>query len=329
MLAAKNERHAMGATFLFNIAHYALRPWPWILVALASLVVFPDLESLKAAFPGVAPAIIKHDLAYPAMLTFLPAGLLGLVIASLIAAFMSTISTHLNWGASYIVNDFYKRFLNKNPREKQMVMVGRISIVVLMILAALLALLLQNALQAFHILLQIGAGTGLLFLLRWFWWRINAASELAAMMISFMVAVYFEFIHRHTGLPEIIEWKKLIIGVIITTVGWITVTLVTRPTEQVTLLSFYRKIRPGGPGWKKVLREASRSGEDVDSFLQEKWDFPTAMLAVLLGILTVYSILFAIGFWLYDNVPAGIISSVTALFSSVFLIRSWKRIRFK
>jgi SSS family solute:Na+ symporter len=329
MLAAKNERHAMGATFLFNIAHYALRPWPWILVALASLVVFPDLESLKAAFPGVAPAIIKHDLAYPAMLTFLPAGLLGLVIASLIAAFMSTISTHLNWGASYIVNDFYKRFLNKNPREKQMVMVGRISIVVLMILAALLALLLQNALQAFHILLQIGAGTGLLFLLRWFWWRINAASELAAMMISFMVAVYFEFIHRHTGLPEIIEWKKLIIGVIITTVGWITVTLVTRPTEQVTLLSFYRKIRPGGPGWKKVLREASRSVEDVDSFLQEKWDFPTAMLAVLLGILTVYSILFAIGFWLYDNVPAGIISSVTALFSSVFLIRSWKRIRFK
>lgn len=329
MLAAKDEKHAMGATFLFNIAHYALRPWPWIIVALASLVVFPDLASLKAAFPGISEGIIRHDLAYPAMLTFLPAGLLGLVIASLIAAFMSTISTHLNWGASYIVNDFYRRFLKRNPTEKQLVRVGRISIVGLMALAAAVALLLQNALQAFHILLQIGAGTGLLFLLRWFWWRINAASELAAMIISFLVAIYFEFIHSHTGLPELIEWKRLIIGVAITTVGWITITLATCPTERQTLLRFYRKVHPGGPGWEKVLTDASDAGEDITDILQEKWDLPAGMLAVFLGIISVYSILFSIGFWLYSNTVAGLISSLVAMLSSFFLIRIRKKIRFR
>jgi len=329
MLSAKNEKHAMGATFLFNIAHYALRPWPWIIVALASLVVFPDLISLQKAFPHVDPGIVRHDLAYPAMLTFLPAGLLGLVIASLIAAFMSTISTHLNWGASYIVNDFYKRFINKNPGEKQLVRVGRISIVILMILAALLALLLSNALQAFHILLQIGAGTGLLFLLRWFWWRINAASELAAMMISFLVAIYFEFVHTKLGFIQLIEWKRLIIGVGITTLGWITVTLFTRPTDKKTLLLFYRKVHPGGPGWKKVLQEALLSGEDVESYLKTKWDVPSALLGVFLGIISVYSILFSIGFWLYSNTLPALITSIIALFSSVLLIKTWKKQKIK
>ena len=329
MLAAKNEKHAMGATFLFNITHYALRPWPWIIVALASLVVFPDLASLKTAFPDIAEGIVRHDLAYPAMLTFLPAGLLGLVIASLIAAFMSTISTHLNWGASYIVNDFYRRFIKKNPPEKQLVRVGRISIVGLMALAAVVALLLQNALQAFHILLQIGAGTGLLFLLRWFWWRINAASELAAMIISFLVAVYFEFVHASTGLPELIEWKRLVIGVAITTVGWISVTMMTRPTDRKTLLRFYRKVHPGGPGWKRVLKEASESGEDMEEFLREKWDLPTGMLAVFLGIVSVYSILFSIGFWLYANILAATITSMVAMLSSLSLIRIWRRLKFR
>lgn len=324
MLAAKNEKHAMGATFLFNIAHYALRPWPWIIVALASIVVFPDLASLQKAFPQVAPGIVKHDLAYPAMLTFLPVGLLGLVIASLIAAFMSTISTHLNWGASYIVNDFYKRFINKNPGERQMVLVGRISIVVLMMLAALLALLLSNALQAFHILLQIGAGTGLLFLLRWFWWRINAASELAAMIISFLVAVYFEFIHTRLGFVQLIEWKRLIIGVGITTLGWITVTLITKPTDKKTLLQFYHKIHPGGPGWRKILQEALSNGENVESYLKSRWDVPSSLLGVFLGIISVYSILFSIGFWLYSNTMPALITTFIALFTSFLLIKTTK-----
>jgi len=329
MLAAKNEKHAMGATFLFNIAHYALRPWPWIIVALASLVVFPDLTSLQKAFPGVSAGIIKHDLAYPAMLTFLPAGLMGLVIASLIAAFMSTISTHLNWGASYIVNDFYQRFVKKKATERQLVRVGRMSIVVLMILAAMLALILQNALQAFHILLQIGAGTGLLFLLRWFWWRVNAASELAAMIISFLVAIYFEFIHTRLGFVQWVEWKRLVVGVAITTIGWVVVTLVTRPTEQKTLLNFYKKVLPGGPGWRKVLLRAGESGEDMQAHLKEKWDIPTGILGVFLGIISIYSILFAIGFWLYANTPAAIICSFMALVSSFLLIRTWKHFKFK
>ena len=194
MLAAKNEKHAMGATLFFNIAHYALRPWPWIIVALCSLVVYPDIASLKAAFPGIDPAVVKDDLAYPAMLTFLPSGVLGLVIASLAAAFMSTISTHLNWGSSYVVNDFYKRFIDPDAPEKTLVWIGRISTVLLMSMAALFALALENALQAFNILLSIGAGTGLIFILRWYWWRINAYSELSAMIISFIVSIYFQLI---------------------------------------------------------------------------------------------------------------------------------------
>ena len=208
MLAAKDEKNAIGATLLFNVAHYALRPWPWILIALASLVLFPDLASIQEAFPNIDSNIINDDLAYSAMLTYLPAGLLGLVIASLIAAFMSTISTQLNLGSSYIVNDFYRRFVKPEANEKQLVMVGRIATVFLMVISALLALAMSNALQAFNIILQIGAGTGLLFILRWFWWRINAYSEIAAMIISFVVALYFEFLHP----VEMADHQKLLWG---------------------------------------------------------------------------------------------------------------------
>ena len=192
MLSAKNEKEAIGATLLFNITHYALRPWPWILVALASLIVFPSVEAMRTAFPNVDPSIIHNDFAYPAMLSFLPSGFLGLVVASLIAAFMSTISTQVNWGSSYVVNDFYKRFLKPDASEKQLVRVGQLSTLGLLVVTCVFALLLQNALQAFNILLQIGAGTGLIFILRWFWWRINAYSEIAAMVISFVVAIYLE-----------------------------------------------------------------------------------------------------------------------------------------
>ena len=327
MLAAKDEKHAMGATLFFNLAHYALRPWPWILVALASLVVYPDLPSLAAAYPNIDPGILKNDLAYSAMLTYLPSGILGLVVASLIAAVMSTISTHLNWGASYVVNDFYKRFLVQNPSEKKLVLVGRGTILALMVLAAVLALFLSNALQAFHLMLQIGAGTGLLFLLRWFWWRINAASEIAAMVISFFVAVYFEIIHPALGFTPIIEWQRLVLGVLITTIGWILVTLFSKPTEQETLLRFYRKIRPGGPGWKRILEKAKANGEDVDSLLSEKWDMPSSLLGVFLGLLVIYNGLFAIGFWLYGNIPAALITTGVSTVSAVLLIKMWARFR--
>jgi Na+/proline symporter len=325
MLAAKNENHAMGATFFFNIAHYSLRPWPWIIVALASIVVFPTLSSLQAAFPNIPADIIKHDLAYPAMLTFLPRGLLGMVVASLIAAFMSTISTHLNWGASYIVNDFYKRFFGKEADEKQLVRVGRVSILILMILAAAMALLLSNALQAFQILLQIGAGTGLLFLLRWFWWRINAASEIAAMVISFLVALYFEFIHLRLGLPELLAWQKLLIGVGITTAGWIVVTLVSKPTDQKTLVNFYKVVEPGGPGWKRVLDEAEKNGTVAAGGLKRDWNLPQAILKVFLGLVLIYSVLFCVGFWLYGNTVPALITTTGAIVAGTGLIVSWRK----
>ncbi|MCB0649749.1 MAG: Na+:solute symporter [Saprospiraceae bacterium] len=314
MLSAKDEKNAVGATLFFNIAHYALRPWPWILIALGSLVMFPDIASLKLAFPNVDPGIVNDDLAYPAMLTYLPAGLLGLVIASLIAAFMSTISTHLNWGSSYIVNDFYKRFVDKDASEKKMVSVGRISTVILMALAAILALYLSNALQAFNILLQIGAGTGLIFILRWFWWRINAYSEIAAMVISFLVAIYFEFIHP-VPVPD--HWK-LLMGVGITTVGWLTVTFLTQPDDYSKLLSFYKLIRPHSRGWKPVIDRALSENTITKKDITVG-KLPGELAGMFSGVFLVYGSLFAIGFWIYGNIQGALIATGVALVSGYFM----------
>ncbi|MFC1574837.1 sodium:solute symporter family protein [Gemmatimonadota bacterium] len=300
MLAARNEKEAMGATLWFNVAHYALRPWPWVLVALASLLVYPSLESIQVAFPNLDPSIIRNDLAYPAMLVFLPSGLLGLVVASLAAAYMSTISTHLNWGASYVVDDFYRRFLNDWEDDKHYVTVGRITTVVLIILAGALSLWLENALQAFQILLQIGAGTGLVFLLRWFWWRINAWSEVSAMGLSFAVAIYFELIHVRLGFPALDPSLKLIIGVAITTVGWLTVTFLTRPASPETLRTFYLEIRPFGAGWRKVLG----LGEGDPG--PRRGGLAAGFLGWFLGLAAVYGALFGTGFLLYGNLAMGI-----------------------
>jgi len=322
MLAAKDEKNAMGATLLFNIAHYALRPWPWILIALASLVVFPDLESIKAAFPGIEDNILKDDLAYSAMLTMLPSGLLGLVVASLIAAFMSTLSTHLNWGSSYIVHDFYKRFVKPDASEKEAVIVGRVSTVGLMALAALLALALSNAVQAFNILLQIGAGTGAIFILRWFWWRINAYSEISGMIISFLVAIYMEIIHVSVlGFDKIDDSVKLVTGVIITTIGWLIVTFMTQPTEQSVLANFYKKIRPASKGWQPVLAKMSD-----DMAIENKGQLPTQILGMFVGCITVYAALFATGYWIYGMTTSGLVSTVVAVIGTLALFRIFKKL---
>lgn len=328
MLAAKDEKHAVGATFFFNAAHYALRPWPWIIVALCSLIVFPGLESLREAFPHVEPSIIKDDMAYPAMLTFLPHGWLGLVLASLIAAYMSTISTHLNWGSSYVVNDFYNRFVRPNASERELVRVGRISTVLMMVAAAALALCLQSALQAFHILLQVGAGTGLIFILRWFWWRINAFSEITAMVVSFLVAVYFKFIHTYLGLPELAQWQELVLGVGITTIAWVTVTFITKPADDKTLFSFYRLVQPGGPGWKAVLLRAKRQNNPIDE-TGERGDLPMGILCMVFGCLAVYAALFATGFWIYQQYVQAAVLTAVAVVSTVFLLKFWNKLRFK
>ena len=320
MLASRSETDSMKATLWFNIAHYALRPWPWILVALASLVVYPTLDSLAAAFPNIDPSILKHDLAYPAMLVFLPHGLLGLVVASLAAAYMSTISTHLNWGASYVVDDFYRRFLAPDRDERHYVAVARLSTVGLIVLALLLSLWLQNALQAFQILLQIGAGTGMIFLLRWFWWRINAWSEISAMVMSFAVALWFQFGHEAAGLPALHPSLQLVIGVTLTTVVWLAVTFATAPTDTATLQDFYDRIRPFGRGWARVVQvQDSPVAGSVTA----------ALGCWLLGCVVVYAALFGTGYLLYGRAGLASLFLLASALAALGLFRMLPRVGFE
>lgn len=323
MLSARDETDATAATLFFNVAHYAVRPWPWILVGLASLVVFPTVESIGEAFPAVAPSLLGHDLAYPAMLTFMPSGLLGLVVASLAAAYMSTMSTHLNWGSSYVVHDFWRRFIDPAASETRLVAIGRITTVVLMVLAALVALWLRNALQAFQILLQIGAGTGLLFILRWFWWRINAYSEITAIVVSFVVAFWLELI-QPVLIPDLVlgPSTKLVLGVAITTAAWVAVTYMTRPTDDAVLRRFYRIATPGGPGWRPVAERAAAAGEPPLDIVAD-WTLPRGILAMVTGCLAVYSALFATGYWIYGLTAPALVLTVVATASAYALARIW------
>jgi Na+/proline symporter len=331
MLAAKDENHAIGATFFFNIMHYALRPWPWILVALASLVVYPDIASIAAAFPDVAESKLGHDLAYSAMLTKLPSGLLGVVLASLVAAYMSTISTQLNWGSSYIVFDFYKQQINPDATEKQMVAVGRISTVVLMVLSALLALTLQNAFEVFDLLVTFGAGTGLVFILRWFWWRINAWSEITAMFASGIISILLV----KTSLGDILfnpetgifpEWANYPFVVVVTTAIWVAVTFMTKPESDATLRSFYKKIQPGGPGWAKVVSKATLDNEEIKN-PNEKWSVPSGIGAMVLGVILIYTIMFATGYWIYGETTLALVLSGVAIVSAFLLKRTWSKMK--
>ncbi|WP_370227549.1 sodium:solute symporter family protein [Mesoflavibacter sp.] len=287
MLAAKNEKHATWATLFFNVAHYAIRPWPWVVVGLASIVVFPNLNAISETFPNLTKQMQGHDVAYAAMMTYLPAGLIGIVLTSLIAAFMSTISTQLNWGSSYIVNDFYKRFLKPEATDKEQVLVGRISTVLLMLCAALFSFYLQSAADVFNLLLQIGAGTGLLFILRWFWSRINPYSEIAAMVISFLIAVFF-FINGKLDTPMVTiagHWQ-LVLGVVITTFGWIIVTLLTQPTDAKTLATFNALI---------FGNESKFKG------------FGNKTISFFCGVFGVYALLFSIGSFIYGNTLKGFV----------------------
>ena len=297
MFSAKDESHAVGATLLFNVAHYALRPWPWILIALASIVVFPTLADLQAAFPNIPADKIGHDLAYPAMLSLLPEGLLGLVAASLLAAFMSTMSTQLNLGASYLVNDFWVRFIRPDATDAEQVRAGRLATVFSLMLGSGLGLLLKDAGQAFNLLLLIGAGTGGLFILRWFWWRINAWTELVAMGGSLVVAGYFTFVHDGLDIVELAAHEKLIWGSLLTTMVWVVATYLTPPESDKTLSSFVAKVNPGGPGWKRwATAEATAP-----------WPVPRGILSMVLGCTGVYAALIATGSWLYGDASTAMI----------------------
>ena len=331
MLAAKDENHAIGATFFFNFVHYALRPWPWILVALASLVIFPDIASLQSAFPNIPADKLGQDLAYPAMLNFLPSGVLGIVLASLIAAYMSTISTHLNWGASYVVNDFYKRFVKEKASEKELVNVGRITTVLMMIVSGILALSLTNVKQVFDIIIMFGAGTGLLFILRWFWWRINAWSEIAAMFSSGVISILLNF----TSLGSILfasetgffpSWFKFPFVVLITSIIWLIVTYITQPDSKEVLYFFYQKIQPGGPGWSKVINDANSENINLQN-TKSSWSVPSGILAMLLSCVLIYSCLFATGFWIYGEIINALLLSASTLISGFLLIKVWKKIK--
>ena len=324
MLAAKNENHSLGATLFFNIMHYALRPWPWILVALASLIIFPDLDAIRETFPNVDEGKIGHDLAYPAMLTLLPSGLLGLVLASLVSAYMSTISTHLNWGSSYVVNDFYKALIKDDGDERALVNVGRISVICLMIVSSIVALMLNNALQLFQIILMFGAGTGSIFILRWFWWRINAWSEIAAMICSGVVSILFEFtpIGSMIFSEDFIQpYFKFPMVVLITTFVWVVVTFMTKPDDDETLVKFYKKTKPGGPGWKRIKDLAKLSEIENNS----EWIVPRGILCMILGCFAIYSALFSTGYFIYGEIISGVIFlTTTIIFSYILFIISKK-----
>ena len=306
MLAAKDEKHATGATLFFNIAHYALRPWPWIIIGLASLIVFPNLESLQAAFPNLSSSYVKDDLSYPAMLTYLPAGLLGLVITSLIAAFMSTISTHLNWGSSYVVNDFYARFVKPKASGKEQVLVGRISTVIMMVLAGCLALILEEARDAFNLLLQIGAGTGLLFIMRWFWYRINPFSEITAMAVSFLIAVFF-FINGklETPIVELASHWQLVFGVVVTTIAWVAVSLLTKPSNAKTIAHYEDTVFKG------------------DSKFH---NFGYKIVAFFASIIGVYNLLFTTGFFIYGDFIYACISLAVVILCGWIIWTFWKKV---
>ena len=325
MLAAKNENHSLGATLFFNIMHYALRPWPWILVALASLIIFPDLDAIRETFPNVDEGKIGHDLAYPAMLTLLPSGLLGLVLASLVSAYMSTISTHLNWGSSYVVNDFYKALIKDDGDERALVNVGRISVICLMIVSSIVALMLNNALQLFQIILMFGAGTGSIFILRWFWWRINAWSEIAAMICSGVVSILFEFtpIGSMIFSEDFIQpYFKFPMVVLITTFVWVVVTFMTKPDDDETLVKFYKKTKPGGPGWKRIKDLAKLSESENNS----EWIVPRGILCMILGCFAIYSALFSTGYFIYGEITSGIIFLTTTIIFSYILFNISQKI---
>ena len=308
MFSAKDEQNAVNATLFFNVAHYALRPWPWILIALSSLVVYPELSDLQTAFPNLPSDKLGHDVAYPAMLTLLPNGLLGLVAASLIAAFMSTMSTQLNLGASYLVNDFYHRFISPNATEKQLVSMGRLFTVISIILGSGLGLLLTSAGQAFNLLLMIGAGTGMIYVLRWFWWRINAYTEIVAMISSLIIAFYFNFINQSYE-----SWEKIVLGSLLTTIVWIAATYFTPPDDDETLRNFVKKVNPGGPGWEKFS----------DLKANEPWPVPNGILCMILGCISVYSVLLGVGQLIYgDNIGFALIG--LSLASALGLMRLWK-----
>ena len=338
MLSAKSEKDAVGATLFFNLIHYAVRPWPWIIVGLCSLIIFPDIASMINGYQDVPAKFIQDDIAYPIMLReFLPHGILGIVVASLIAAYMSTISTQINWGASYLVNDFHARFINKNASEANKVFVGRLYTVVLIVLSVFLALYLESALTAFQFIIMIGAGTGLIYLLRWFWWRINAWSELTAMVgavfFSIIVLIVEKSLLTRIGQYnvsvfgfelQLAFWDalKFVFVVFCNTICWLLVTFLTKPSDEKILIEFYEKTRPGGPGWKNIAKKANIPHVEGE----KDTNIAIGLACMSLGCVAIYGLIFAVGYLIYGKTGYFILSLIISIIPSVFLFRLWGKI---
>lgn len=315
LAAARDEREAERAAWWFNLLHYIVRTWPWVVVALVAIAVFPDLEDPELGYPKL-------------MLAFLPTGLLGLVVASLVAAFMSTVSTSINWGASYLTNDLYLRFLRSEATQAELVLAGRLASILVTILGAIAAFYAENVGTVFRLVIAMGTGPGLMLILRWFWWRINAYTEITGMVVSFLIAVYLELVHVRLGFEPFPSHVNLLIGVSITTTAWLTVTLFTRPADDMTLRQFYMLVRPGGTGWDKFLQKMQDENKPVPE-TATAGDLPLGILCMVVGCFAVYSSVFAAGYYLYGNLVPAIIATIIAVFSIVFLVRTWGKLEMK
>jgi len=325
MLASKSEKDALGSTLFFNVAHYVLRPWPWILVGLASLIVYPQLADIQRAFPHVPAALVGHDIAFPAMLRFLPAGWMGLMLGGLVAANSSTILTHLNWGASYLVHDFYRRFVRPGAADAHYVLAGRVATVLLFVASSAAVFVLDNAKDSFLLLLQVGAGTGLLYLVRWFWWRVTAWCEIVAMTSSFLASMAFLILKKNGVAFD--SAPQLLITVAITTLCWILTAYLGPQTEERRLVEFYRLVRPFGPGWGNIRELAGVTSAERASD-GEGANFPLAIVGWLAGCITIWSALFTVGNFLYGRMGAAFgllaVFAVSALVLIHVVRRLWR-----
>jgi Na+/proline symporter len=323
MLASKSEKDALGATLFFNCAHYVLRPWPWILVGLASLIVYPQLSDIQRSFPHLNPSLMGHDIAFPAMLRFLPVGWMGLMLGGLVAANSSTILTHLNWGASYLVHDFYRRFINLGRSEKHYVLAGRLATVLLFVCSSALVFALDTAKESFNIILQIGAGTGLLYLMRWFWWRVTAWCEIVAMCISFGISLVFLILIR-SGV-NVGTYQQLLITVALTTVCWIATAYLGPQTDPAVLISFYKKVHPFGPGWRRVRELAGISPAEAATWAQHE-NIPLSLLGWSTGCAMIWSALFTVGNFLYGRLDYAFALLAIFIVTALILIRVVNRL---
>jgi SSS family solute:Na+ symporter len=315
MLASKSEKDALGAVLFFNVAHYVLRPWPWIIVGLCSIIIYPELSDIQRAFPDLDPSLLGHDIAYPAMLRFLPVGFVGLMVGGLIAANSSTILTHLNWGASYLIHDFYRRFIRTDATESHYVLASRWVTVGLFISGSAMVYMLDTAKSAFDIILQIGAGTGLLYLLRWFWWRINAWCEVTAMASSFIISMVLMVLSRNGVV--ISTYAGLLITIAFTTVSWMIAAYAAPQTDRATLIEFYKKVRPFGPGWRTIRKEAGMENEAAGE-MQD--NIPLGLLGWFSGCTVIWASLFTVGNFLYGRTETALLLLTVVLVSGAALI---------